>query len=94
MSNSNKPWWRRAWAWVATGIAALVMAVIAFSRRNRRIHIEKPRDLEPPPPPDTPDVIVPDAVRLDTNVADDYEKDKADGENIADAIASVNSRYK
>jgi hypothetical protein len=90
------PWWKKPWVWIvaAIGVVGSILAFIFTLGRRKRVTVPKPQDLVAPPKPELEDVKVPEREKLNTTPKDDYDEDKTDGEDIKDAISSVNSRFK
>lgn len=78
-----REWIKKYWALIAGGIVAALAGLWWLGRETR--------PAQDPKRPVTPDVEVPEPRALDTNVAKDYEDGKA--KDVADTVASINSRY-
>ena len=96
MTEEDKtPWWKRPWTWVVAIVTVVggLLAILFTLGRKGNIRVTKPKGLEIPDRPDTPDVVVPDRKDVDTKPKADYDEKKVEpASNIDEAIARANDR--
>lgn len=71
MSEEKAPWWKRFGLWIAAGLSAVVLFVLAAAKRQKSV--DSPAPVPLPPPPVLPTVVIP---TVNTQPATQYKETK------------------